>query len=322
MIATKLICIDGIPGAGKSTTSQRLCLHLLKHGYEARWCYEHGPDSPIWRGAERFQFMESGTTDPRVVHELMVSRWKLLVAELEASDTVVVMESSLLHTTISIMLAMDFDESAILNCVQKVAKIILPLRPVSIYLVPDDVDQALKIICGQRRHDQFEAPLIALLSKSRYARAHGLEGFEGVAQFFRRGREIADRAFSTLPMPKLAIENSARAWGTYERQITDFLALPQMPALSEHVEGASRFVGRYKDPASDADLVVAADEKGLYLDDDRGTRLMRDQGDVFYVNAIWLALAFKNQSAGVFQHLELQGHTPDINPVWIRTDKK
>src|SRR4051812_32709825 len=116
MIASKLICIDGIPGAGKSTTSQRLCLHLLKLGYEARWCYEHGPDSPIWRGAERYQFLESGIANPKVVHELVVSRWKRLGAELEASDAVVVLESSLLHTTISIMLAMEIDESAILNC--------------------------------------------------------------------------------------------------------------------------------------------------------------------------------------------------------------
>jgi len=220
------------------------------------------------------------------------------------------------------MLAMEIDESAILNCLQEITEIILPLRPVSIYLAPEDVEQALQIICRQRRHDQFEAPLIALLSKSGYARTHGLTDFQGVVRFFQYCREITDRAFSLLPVPKLAIDNSMRAWGSYERQITEFLQLPEMPPMSEHVDAPVRFVGRYKDPSSDAGLVVAADEKGLYLDDDRGTRLMQDQGDVFWINAIWLALAFKSESDGAFQRLEFKGHLPDISPVWIRADDR
>jgi thymidylate kinase len=320
MIPTRLICVDGLPGSGKSTTSQRLCLHLLKLGHEARWYYEHGPDSPIWRGAERFRFTESGITDPMVVQELMLSRWKSLGAEIETGSTVALMESSLLHTTIGVMVAMDFDEVATLNCVREVTQAILPLHPVSIYLFPDDVGEALKAICAQRRHDQFEAPLIALLSKSAYARTHGLEDFDGAVRFFRRCREITDRAFSALPIPKLAIDYSARDWEAYERQITDFLKVPDMAPISDQVDRPSRFVGRYKDSTSGADLVVAADDKGLYLDDDRGTRLMHDRGDVFYINAVWIGISFNGENEGVFQRLEMKGHLPDVGAVWVRAD--
>ena len=318
MIATRLICIDGMPGSGKSTTSQRLWLHLLKHGHAARWCYEHGPDSPIWRGAERFRLTQSDIADPMMVHDLVLSRWQALVAELATGSTITVMESSLLHSTISIMAAMDFDDDVILRCIQDVARAIAPLRPVSLYLVPDDVGQALRAICAQRRHDQFEAPLIELMSKTRAFKAHGLAGFDGVVQFLQHCREIIDRAFSALPCPKLAIGYSAQAWSAYEKQITDFLALPPMPPMSGQVEQPARFVGRYKDPASDADIVVAADDNGLYLDDERGTRLMHHDGEVFHVNAIWLEISFREERDGAFQSVGMRGHVPDLSPVWVR----
>jgi thymidylate kinase len=307
MIATKLICIDGISGSGKSTTSQRLWLHLLKNGVDARWFYEHGPDSPIWRGAERFRLTESGITDPKIVHELVVSRWQAFAAELGAGDTIAVMESSLLQSTAGVMLAMDFELGAILACLEEVNRAIAAIRPVSIYLFANDVGRVLRAVCDERRHDQFEAPLLDLLSRTRYAKAHGLAGFDGAMRFFRRCREITDLAFSRLEIPKLAIEYSARDWRSYERQI-----------MSGLIERPARFVGRYKDPSSDAELVVAADEKGLYLDDARWTRLMHDGGNVFHVNAVWLEMSFENESEGAFQRIALKGHLPDLAPVWIR----
>ena len=318
MIATKLICIDGISGSGKSTTSQRLWLHLRKNGHDARWCYEHGPDCPIWRGAERFRLTESDISDPAIVHELVTSRWRTLADELAAGDTIAVMESSLLHSTVGIMLAMDFDQTAILNCLAEVNRLVKALSPVSIYLYANDVGVALRAICDERRHDQFEAPLIELLSTTRYAKTRGLAGFDGVVRFFRHCREITDLAFSRLEFPKLAIEYSARDWTSYERQITDFIGLTEMRPMSGHVDRPSRFVGRYKDPASDAECVVAADEKGLYLDDARCTRLMNDHGNTFYVNGVWLEISFENDSGRTFHRIKLNGHPVDGSPVWMR----
>src|SRR3954453_3575346 len=133
MIGTKLICIDGIPGSGKSTTSQRLWLHLLRNGYDAQWLYEHGPDSPIWRGVERYQLTESGITDSAIVRDLVVSRWRTLAADLQAGRTIAVVESSLLHSTVGVMLGMDFDQMVILECLAEVEQVISGVRPVSIY---------------------------------------------------------------------------------------------------------------------------------------------------------------------------------------------
>ena len=39
--ATRLILVDGLPGAGKSATAQRLWLHLLANDHRAHWFHEH-----------------------------------------------------------------------------------------------------------------------------------------------------------------------------------------------------------------------------------------------------------------------------------------
>jgi hypothetical protein len=111
---------------------------------------------------------------------------------------------------------------------------------------------------GERKHDQFEGPLIELLSKTRYAKTHLVSGFDGAVKFFQRCRAITDVAFSRLTIPKLAIEYSARDWRSYERQITDFLGLPEMPPIPEHIEQPSRFLGTFRDPTSEAEIVVVA----------------------------------------------------------------
>jgi len=318
MISTKLICIDGISGSGKSTTSQRLCLHLIRNGHEARWLYEHGTANPIWRAEERFRLTESGISDPRIVHDLVVSRWRKLAADLAGCGRITVMESSLFNTTTNVMLAMNFDEPPILDCLREVEQAVVGLGAVSIYFYPNDVRQALRAICNERRHDQFEGPLIELFSRTSYAKTHGLCGFEGLVRFFENGRRITDLAFDRFKISKLAIDYSAREWLSYERRITDFLGLPEMPPILEHIDRPTRFPGRYKDPDSDSKFVVAADNQGLYLDDARRTRLIHEDGTTFYINALWVEITFEEEREGSFQRLRVKGDLPDLAPVWVR----
>lgn len=318
MIPTRLICIDGIPGSGKSTTSQRLCLQLLANGFTARWFYEHGPDSPIWGNRERYRLTESDITDPSVIQDLVIARWRAFINGLLQTDTTALIESSFLHSTVAIMLGMDFDPEAILESVARVEEVVAAASPVSIHLYASDVRRALRAICDERRYDQFEAPMVELVSRTRYAKARALSGFDGAVEFFQRCREITDRAFARLTMRKLAIEYSERNWAVYEQQITDFLSLPGMASMDDPIEGASRFVGTFKDPNSAAEFVAAADEKGLYLDDERHTRLMHQSGNTFWVNGIWLQVCFEEEQPDGFQQIRVSGNVPDLSPVWMR----
>ena len=129
---------------------------------------------------------------------------------------------------------------------------------------------------------------------------------------------MTDAIFDRLKLPKLAIDYSAREWRLYERRITDLLGLPELPPILEHIDRPLRFVGRYKAPGSDASFVVAADEKGLYLDDSRHTRLMHEDGNAFHVNAIGVRLTFLDERDGSFHRLSVKGDLPDLPPIWLR----
>ena len=114
--------------------------------------------------------MESGITDPRIVHNLVVSRSRELAAGLARGDRITVMESSLFTTTTHVMLGMNFPDRVILDCLGEVEQAVVGLNPVSIYLYPSDVRGALRAICDDRRYDEFEGPLIELLRAPRTPR--------------------------------------------------------------------------------------------------------------------------------------------------------
>jgi hypothetical protein len=48
----------------------------------------------------------------------------------------------------------------------------------------------------------------------------------GLIQLYREYRELTDALYARLPIPKLAIENSAGAWEQDQQQAFAFLGLP------------------------------------------------------------------------------------------------
>src|SRR5215471_10932274 len=109
MIHTRLICIEGMPGSGKSTTSQRLWLHLLRNGCDSRWVYEHDTTHPIWKFEEQRAVVESGTLDLSLLDDIVVDRWRQLAGELAGTGPTMVLESALFQTPIGLLLTMDVD---------------------------------------------------------------------------------------------------------------------------------------------------------------------------------------------------------------------
>jgi thymidylate kinase len=317
MRGSRLICLEGMPGSGKSTTSQRLWLHVLRNGCDARWVYEHDTNHPIWKFDEQHGIVESGMIDASLLDDV-VRRWRRLAEGLADDGQTMILDGALFQTPIGFLLMMDVDRRSIFEFLLELEKTIGGSNPTLIYLRRDDVGQALRAICDERRSDRFETGLIERLAGTPYGRANAVSDFRGLTGFYERFVEIADELFERFQIPKLAVDPEV-GWAECERSITDFLGLRAMEDPPTAVARPQRYVGRYKDAQSDDELEVAGDVGGLYLADARRTRLFCKSAHRFHVQSIGVELWFEEESAEKFGVLRLVGNLPGLSPVWLRS---
>lgn len=327
MIDTRLILIDGMTGAGKSTTAQRLWLHLERLGVAARWIYEHDTSHPLWETDEMQRIAESGALAPGFAERTLPARWRRLgqrCAESGAATTATILESALLQSTVGLLLAMNADDETIVESALACAEAAAAANPVLVWLRPGDVPQALRAVCDVRRDHDYEAALVALLGATPYGRDRGIADFDGLVGFYERWRGLAEAVIARLAIPVCVVD--AVEWTARDCRITDFLALPPIDEPRVRVDGPARFVGRFVNPDADHDFVVAGDENGLHFDNPRLTRLIPwPEGDAaartFLVGALCLEVAFDDErDDGRFHRFELRGPLPGLKPEWRRTD--
>lgn len=316
MLDTRLILIDGLTGAGKSTTAQRLWLHLRRLGTETRWFYEHDTTHPVWWPDEKERIAQAGALAPEFIEEILPARWR----NLAATGPATILESSFFQANVGVLLAMNVPDAAIERLMLAVEQAIAPARPALIYFRQPDVARALEEIFQDRRADDYAAKLVAYIGATPYGQAIGLRDVAGLLRFYGHWADLVESVFARLTFSKLAIDRSAGDWPARERQLTDFLGLPPIQDESAQIERPARFVGRYRDAGSDAELIVAADGRGLKLDDARGTRLIPLADGAFVVESMSAVLAFADERGGRYRRLEFHSDLPGLSPVWLRID--
>ncbi|HEV2125672.1 MAG TPA: hypothetical protein VGW38_23205 [Chloroflexota bacterium] len=228
MRATRLIFVEGIMGAGKSTTATFLTKHLEQHGFSAAFMSEGGflrlaLDLPhplaVWRDV---------TVDEYIARSLR--KWDLFVQEAQqsASPVVTVCDGLLFHGNMTDLLLMNAEPAILERYVTQVLTRVQDLHPVAIYFVHADVAQAVRAACDARG-SKWEAYQVNWKLSSPYATQRSLQGFEGLVQLYRSYRAVCDALFEQFTLPKLAIDNEGD-WTTYYREVLTFLQLSVPPA--------------------------------------------------------------------------------------------
>ena len=132
----------------------------------------------------------------------------------------------------------------IAKLIHRMAELCAPLQPALFYFHQPDYAAAMRHILDERGPG-IEELYIRRTEASTYGKRRGLQGFDGLVQGWINTRNVMEELFTELDLPKLSIDNTAGDWGSYYRQIGEFLTLPIELHSAGSPESLREYTGTY-----------------------------------------------------------------------------
>lgn len=223
-IWSRIVIVEGIMGSGKSTTVRRIADQLKISNVPVVGITEGVSPHPI-----RFDWDLPWADMPaKQLAKSAAACWYAYANNALMSERGTVVDGQLFHGNLTSLFLLDADMSLICSYIHDVVAAIKPLRPLLIYFHQDDVDRAIRTIAAERG-DAWVTYQVNWKLTSPYAVRLGLAGLEGLVELYRDYRNLTDRLYTALDIPKISIENSGREWAKYEETINSFLASASQP---------------------------------------------------------------------------------------------
>jgi len=211
---TRLVLIEGLPGAGKSTSTVHLGTVLQQAGIPCRWFREEDDPHPL----PCLDFEIKG------LPAKMIQLWSDFVERTEREPFVYIIESRLWQNTGLYMYMSENEIDEIVDFNRAVYQVLTPLAPVLIYLDQADTEVALRRMYAARG-EAWMAQTLAETLPYPWFQSRNITDFAGWVQFFVAWQPIADRLFADWHHRKLRILNPHDDWaGTYKQM----RAFPQL----------------------------------------------------------------------------------------------
>jgi thymidylate kinase len=232
MQETRLIIVEGVMGSGKSTLSKAITRHLRLHHYPAKHVPESFRTHPtsVTRTLTHWQRIWIEYTPATFIAQSL-DNWQTFGADALYTGKVYVFDGQFFHGDMTGLFIANTPPAQINAYIDRLVETIQPLHPVFIYLYQADVAQGLERIAAVRGQ-RFLRRQAAWKVDSPYGAARGYTGVPGLFQLYRDYRTMTDDLYGRLPMPKLALDNSAGAWAEDERQVLAFLGLSDTPSAN------------------------------------------------------------------------------------------
>jgi hypothetical protein len=226
----RLVFVDGLPGSGKSTTTELVAGALQQRGIPCRLLREREADHPLNVGGD---LHPSGSTtgaamfaryDVRSFVAESLARWAAFAAEAAASERVDVLDGYPFQNSVRVLLQMDPDPATVATYETAVYEQAARLGPVLIYLDAGDPERAIRTIAEQRGAAWTEYAT-SVITQCPYANARSLEGMDGMVAILRAYKRLIDESVARLPFPRLVLTGCAGRWPACHASIRAFLGL-------------------------------------------------------------------------------------------------
>jgi hypothetical protein len=288
---SRLIFVEGFPGAGKSTTAQFLARQLARRGGRARWVYEGEVPNPLVPTTP-----SGGYASWEQFANRHVERWRTFAVAAAEHDVTVVPESALLQLPVFTMLRRNLDPTVIADLVGRLVEAARPLRPSLVYLARRDPEGAFKAI-GERRGIAWLLHHVASSSGYAFVQARGLTGLEGLLAYWRAHAELCDKLVDQADLPQLVLDVEANGWAERRRRICDFVDVPYHDELVADATAVARVTGRYSDGKRTVTIETVEGHLALTVMLGRRYALLPVAPDVFDVEAWPHRLSFTGEQA-------------------------
>lgn len=311
----RLVLIDGLPGSGKSTTAQYLCLHMERHNRSARWYFEEEMPHPIFE-FERVRHMLNSGEPGADVFDQGLSNWGALAAA-PADDSTLILEGSFFQTPLHPMLMLDWDRDRIAAYVSAVERAIAALNPVLVVLRDADVGARLESTIAARGA-WFVELLEARLARSPYGTRRGLRGITGARAYFEEYVELVDQLTAGLAIRTVVVPVDDGRRHIQMEAIASALGLPPFEPFETRLPEPRAFVGTYRRADPPEVHHVETDGTHLYLGPDPRTRLLHLGDSRFEIAGFPVRLEFQDDGTGGIHSARCHGGLPDLPCDWVK----
>jgi hypothetical protein len=209
--------LEGLPGSGKSTMADRLCVLARKSGYDAIWYLEESGDHPV-----HSKSLKETRRDAGLFIETCLEAWLRFTKKCQTDGTVHILEGSAFQSTVRFM--MEDRLVAIDDYYRRYEEIIAPLNPRMIYFRSQTPLQHSRAT-SDFRGNVWTEKVSNYLENTKYSRHKGLTGLNGMHRFWEDYAALCDKLVSVSKMPVKIIEIVPGDWERHMSEAASFFEL-------------------------------------------------------------------------------------------------
>ncbi|MFC4587020.1 P-loop NTPase family protein [Sphaerisporangium corydalis] len=221
-MGTRLILVEGMVGAGKSTVAERIAGRLVARGEQARAFNEFAPDHPIrteavdlLRAAHPEPVWSPGDVgedglarDRRVYAD---GQWDRLAGRCRFGRETLVLESTFLQNSVLPPFLDGAPPARVVAVAAGIVRRLAPAAPLLVYLRPTDIAAAVERV-HRARGEPWSSWNLASVAGLPWARSRDLRGRDAVIELYRAWEVVVQDVFDAYPHPKIMIDDPQDDW--------------------------------------------------------------------------------------------------------------